>query len=192
VVALAGDAGTVTTYAKVMLAGLPLYLVVAFVADTMLGSGSPISSTRAPMWMVVGFCLTALLGAGVTLWYFLFWRRKADKASDSVDKAPSRSDKLPAGPGWAASSRIFDWRSFVAIAVSSGAGEGGKRLATALLGEHPWWVLMAIYAVDWAVLVAVLDILELIPPRRAQRRTPCPVPAPNAPAVITNSIDGAG
>jgi hypothetical protein len=135
---------------KVLLAGLPIYVVVAVLADTLLSSGDPTGPIRAPVWLAAGFCVTALLGAGILLGHLV--RRRA---------VP-----IVAGPDEALRV-VFDWEFFVSLVVSGAVGTAGKAAATVLLGGHPWWVLTSVYALGyaagWVVLVRMLA-------RRAQRR----------------------
>jgi hypothetical protein len=103
---------------NVVLLGFPVYLTVAVLAETMLGSGNPASRSQVPIWRVAVFCLTALAVTVVILRYVL--RRTADK--------------VPTGH------QDFYWTLLVALVVSGIVESAGKGAATVLLGGHPWWV----------------------------------------------------
>lgn len=123
---------------KVLLLGFPIYVVVAVVVETLLGSGNPASRAYAPAWVVIGLCLTGFALAGVLLWYVL--RRAAGKKPDLQQQA-------------------FYWVLLVALCASGVVESAGKGLVTVLLGGCPWWALLPIFAVGYAAGWATLAVM---------------------------------
>lgn len=135
---------------------LPLYLIGVIAVDVLLNSASPASSTSVPLWMVAGFVVSALAVAGIVLWYLVKRAR---------GKVPLQ--------------RHHTYMALLlAIVVSGFVSDALKGVASLLLGGHPWWVLVPIYtigyAVLWAVLVytgKVLSQRDTTPRRSQQQRT---------------------
>jgi cytochrome c oxidase assembly factor CtaG len=120
---------------------LPLYLVWVIAVDVLFASASPASSTSVPSWMVVGFVVSPLAVAGIVLWYLV------RRASGEVPQQRHHTYMA----------------LLVAIMVSGFVSDALKGVASLLLGGHPWWVLVPIYtigyAVCWAVLVYTANVL---------------------------------
>lgn len=114
---------------------LPLYLVAVIAVDVVFDSASPASSTSVPTWMVVGFIVSALAVAAIVLGYLV--RRAGGKVPQQRHNAYMAL--------------------LVAILVSGFVSDALKGLASLLLGGHPWWVLVPIYTIGYAVLWAVLE-----------------------------------
>lgn len=122
---------------KVLFLGFPIYVIVAVVVETLLGPGNLTSTAHAPAWMVIAFCLTGFAAASVGLWLVL--RRAAGKTPNL------RQD--------------FYWTLLLALGASGVTESAGKGLATVLLGGCPWWALVPIFAVSYAVMWAVVAVM---------------------------------
>ena len=125
---------------------LPLYLAWVIAVDVLFDSASPASSTSVPTWMVVGFIISALAVAGVVLWYLI----KRASGQISIQREHTYTALL------------------VAIVISGFVSDALKGLATMLLGGHPWWVLIPIYTIGYAVCWVVLGYAANVLSRRAQ------------------------
>ncbi len=87
--------------------------------------------------MAIAFCLTGFVVAGVVLWLVL--RRATGMTPDL------RQD--------------FYWTLLLALGASGVTETAGKGLAAVLLGGCPWWALVPIFAVSYAVLWAVVAVM---------------------------------
>ena len=126
---------------KRVLLFLPLYLVWAIAIDVLSDSTGPSGATSVPTWMIVGFVVSAVAVAGAVLWYLI------KRASGEVLQQRQH---------------IYT-TLFVAIVASGFVDDALKGVAWVLLGGRPWWVLVSIYtigyAVCWVVLVLVANWL---------------------------------
>lgn len=117
---------------------LPLFLAWEIAIDALFDSGAATRSSSVPVWMVVGFVVSALAAAGITLWYLI--RRQGGKVPQQQQHTYLAL--------------------LVAIVVAGFVSDALKGAASLLLGAHPWWVLIPIYtlgyAVCWAMLVFML------------------------------------
>lgn len=118
------------------------YLAWVIAVDLLFDSASPPdSNTSVPLWMVVGFVVSALAVAGVVLWYLI--RRASGKVPEQ---------------------RHHTYMAIlVAVILSGFVDDALKGTTWLLLGGHPWWVLVPIYtvgyAVGWALLVYTANVL---------------------------------
>jgi len=120
---------------------LPLYLVWTIAVDVLFDSAGPSGGTSVPAWMIVGFIVSTVAVAGAVFWY-LFKR----------------------GSGEVPRQRQHMYTAlFVAIVASGFVDDALEGVAWILLGGRPWWVLVPIYtigyAVCWVVLVPVANWL---------------------------------
>ncbi|ODR15023.1 hypothetical protein [Mycobacterium shimoidei] len=129
---------------------LPIYLVGMIAVDVLFDAASPASSTTVPMWMVVGFIICALAVAVIVLWYLV--RRTSGKVPEQRHGAYMAL--------------------LAAILVSGFVSDALKGVASLLLGGHPWWVLVPIYILGYAVMLAVLVYATNVLSRRNRRLRP--------------------
>lgn len=122
---------------KVVGLGFPIYVVWAVLIEIVFGSGNPASNTRVPVWMVVAFCVTAVVAAILVLSCVV--RRKSGRIPEDRQRAY--------------------WALLVAIFVAGIVETAAKGAATLLLGGHPWWVLVPVFAVGYAAGWATLAVM---------------------------------
>ena len=122
---------------KRVLLFLPLYLVWAIAIDVLFDSAGPSGAKSVPTWTIVGFIVSAAAVAGAVFWY-LFKRA---------------SGEVPA-------QRQHTYTAlFVAIVASGFVDDALKGVAWILLGGRPWWVLVPIYTIGYAVCWVVLVLV---------------------------------
>lgn len=116
---------------------LPIYVAWMVGTDLLFNSSGVNTSNDLPLWLIIGFTIMAVLVVLIVAWYLV---------QRSRGKVPPRRERVYMG-------------FLTALLISGFIDDGLKALTKPIFHSMSIWILIPLYIVSYAILLAVMVVV---------------------------------